>query len=121
MTVFSEYPAPNTDGKKDLPARHSSQSDIGKAWPQKTPDAPGVRNRCRHRTPADVATVSDARRVWRFYREGLAAENARRAGRQKPLPHPLESYAGIYESPAGDRMEWKVINGKLVVSFGPLW
>jgi CubicO group peptidase (beta-lactamase class C family) len=54
-------------------------------------------------------------------REGLAAEQARRASRQKPLPFPLESYAGIYESPEVGRMEWKVTNGKLAVSFGPLW
>lgn len=55
------------------------------------------------------------------YRDGIAAEYARRAGRQKPLPHPLESYAGVYETPEGDRMEWKVVNGKLVVFYGPLW
>ncbi|MFY9620892.1 MAG: serine hydrolase domain-containing protein [Pyrinomonadaceae bacterium] len=64
--------------------------------------------------------VAAAPQTGKRYREGLAAEYARRAARQKPLPHPLESYAGIYESAEGDRMEWKVVNGKLVVAYGPL-
>jgi hypothetical protein len=65
--------------------------------------------------------LAGAPQVGKRYRDGIAAERARRAGRQKPLPHPLESYAGIYESPEGGRMEWKVANGKLAVSYGPLW
>ncbi len=54
-------------------------------------------------------------------RERIAAERARRAARQRPLPHPLEAYAGVYESAQGGRMEWRVQDGKLAVSFGPLW
>lgn len=65
--------------------------------------------------------LAGAPQLGKRHRDGLAAEHARRAGRQKPLPHRLESYAGIYESPEGGRMEWKVVNGKLVVSYGPLW
>lgn len=55
------------------------------------------------------------------YREGIVAERARRAARQKPLPYPLEAYAGVYESREGGRMEWRVKDNKLEVSIGPLW
>jgi CubicO group peptidase (beta-lactamase class C family) len=54
-------------------------------------------------------------------RERLVAERARRASRQGALPHPLEAYAGVYESPEGGRMEWRVVNGQLEVQFGALW
>lgn len=54
-------------------------------------------------------------------RESIAAERTRRAARQKPLPHPLEAYAGVYSSAEGGQMEWRVVGGKLTVSFGPLW
>jgi CubicO group peptidase (beta-lactamase class C family) len=54
-------------------------------------------------------------------RDSIAAERARRATRQKPLPFPLEAYAGVYESAQGGRMEWRVQNGKLSVSIGPLF
>jgi CubicO group peptidase (beta-lactamase class C family) len=64
--------------------------------------------------------LADAPQVAKRERERIAEERARRAGRQRPLPHPLEAYAGIYESPEGGRMEWRVAGGKLVVSIGPL-
>jgi CubicO group peptidase (beta-lactamase class C family) len=54
-------------------------------------------------------------------RERIVAERERRASRQKPLPHPLEEYAGVYESAEGGRMEWRVTEGQLEVSFGALW
>lgn len=54
-------------------------------------------------------------------RDSIASERARRATRQKPLQLPLESYAGVYESAQGGRMEWRVQNGKLTVSIGPLF
>jgi CubicO group peptidase (beta-lactamase class C family) len=38
------------------------------------------------------------------YRQGLADHLAERRARQAPLPHPLEAYAGIYESPVLGRM-----------------
>lgn len=65
--------------------------------------------------------LAGAPQVAQRQREGIAAERSRRAGRQKPLPHPLEAYAGVYESPHGGRMEWRVQNGKLTVSMGPLF
>jgi CubicO group peptidase (beta-lactamase class C family) len=54
-------------------------------------------------------------------RERIVAERARRASRQVPLPHRLEEYAGVYQSPEGGRMEWRVTDGQLAVSFGALW
>jgi CubicO group peptidase (beta-lactamase class C family) len=54
-------------------------------------------------------------------RDSIASERARRATRQKPLQLPLEAYAGVYESAQGGRMEWRVQNGKLTVSIGPLF
>jgi CubicO group peptidase (beta-lactamase class C family) len=54
-------------------------------------------------------------------REGIAAERARRATRQRPLQLPLEAYTGVYESPQGGRMEWRIKNGKLTVTMGALF
>ena len=54
-------------------------------------------------------------------RDSIASERSRRATRHKPLPLPLEAYAGVYESAQGGRMEWRVQNGKLAVSIGPLF
>lgn len=53
-------------------------------------------------------------------RDSIAAERNRRAARQKPLALPLEAYAGVYENAQGGRMEWRVQNGKLTVSFGAI-
>lgn len=65
--------------------------------------------------------LATAPQVAQRQRDGIAAERSRRAGRQRPLPLPLEAYAGVYESPEGGRMEWRVQNGKLTVSIGPLF
>jgi CubicO group peptidase (beta-lactamase class C family) len=42
----------------------------------------------------------------------------RRRARQAPLAHPLEAYAGVYESPRFGRMEWRVVAGGLEVHMG---
>jgi CubicO group peptidase (beta-lactamase class C family) len=52
------------------------------------------------------------------YKTHLPQELARRAARQKPLPHPLSDYAGIYENPRFGRMEWRVVAGGLEVHVG---
>jgi len=52
------------------------------------------------------------------YRKKLPEELARRAERQKPLPHPLGDYAGVYENPRFGRMDWRVIAGGLEVRAG---
>lgn len=65
--------------------------------------------------------LADAPQVSKRERERIAAERTRRAGRQRALPYPLETYAGVYENPQAGRMEWRVQNGKLAVSMGPLW
>lgn len=43
---------------------------------------------------------------------------AERAARLTPLPHPLEAYAGTYESPAMGTIEWRVIAGGLEARMG---
>jgi CubicO group peptidase (beta-lactamase class C family) len=60
----------------------------------------------------DLQSKADA------YRKHLSAEAARRAARQKPLPHPLADYAGVYENPRYGRMEWRVVGGALEVRAG---
>ncbi|HKY45792.1 MAG TPA: serine hydrolase [Pyrinomonadaceae bacterium] len=77
-------------------------------------DLPGIKFRWTKRL---ATTPQYAQRG----RESIASERARRATRQKPLPLPLEAYAGVYESAQGGRMEWRVQNGKLAVSIGPLF
>jgi CubicO group peptidase (beta-lactamase class C family) len=52
------------------------------------------------------------------YREGLAEHLAERRARLAPLPHALEAYAGVYESPVLGRMEWRVIADGLEVGMG---
>jgi CubicO group peptidase (beta-lactamase class C family) len=77
-------------------------------------DLPGTKFRWQKR-------LAEAPQIGQRERERLTAERTRRAGRQRPLPYPLETYAGVYEHPQGGRMEWRVQNGKLAVSMGPLW
>lgn len=48
----------------------------------------------------------------------LAAHLAERRARLAPLPHPLEQYAGTYESPQIGRMEWRVVAGGLEMRMG---
>jgi len=52
------------------------------------------------------------------YEKHLGEESARRAARQKPLPHPLVDYAGVYENPRYGRMEWRVVADGLEVRAG---
>ncbi|MDZ7780795.1 MAG: serine hydrolase domain-containing protein [Gemmatimonadota bacterium] len=53
-------------------------------------------------------------------RTGIAEHLAERAARRAPLAHPLEAYAGIYESPRLGRMEWRVVAGGLEMWMGVL-
>lgn len=50
--------------------------------------------------------------------EQVAEHLEERAARAAPLPHPLEAYAGVYESPVLGRMEWRVIAGGLEMRIG---
>ncbi|HWC65325.1 MAG TPA: serine hydrolase, partial [Thermoanaerobaculia bacterium] len=52
------------------------------------------------------------------YRMHLVEDGAKRAARQKPLPHPLADYAGVYENPRWGRMEWRVVADGLEVRAG---
>ena len=65
-------------------------------------------------------TLSEAPQMVGQSRRELAAQNARRAARQRPLPHTLEAYIGTYDSPEGGRMEWRIVNGRLEASIGLL-
>lgn len=75
---------------------------------------PGTKFRWQKRLAAAPQMAQKAK-------ESIVAERTRRASRQVPLPHPLEEYAGVYESPEAGRMEWRVTDGQLAVSFGALW
>lgn len=48
----------------------------------------------------------------------LADHLAERAARLAPLPHPLEAYAGTYESPTMGRMVWRVVAEGLEARIG---
>jgi CubicO group peptidase (beta-lactamase class C family) len=52
------------------------------------------------------------------YRRNLAGHLAERHARLAPLPHPLEHYAGSYESPVLGRMDWRVVAGGLELRMG---
>ncbi len=52
------------------------------------------------------------------YRERLAAHLAERRARLAPLPHPLQDYAGVYESPLLGHMEWRVVANGLELRMG---
>lgn len=51
-------------------------------------------------------------------RRGIARHLAERAARLTPLPHPLEAFAGTYESPLLGRMTWQVVAGGLEMRLG---
>ncbi len=51
-------------------------------------------------------------------RDRIRADRERRAGRSQVLPHPLEAYAGIYESPGLGRMLWTIRDGRLHAAIG---
>ncbi|MFQ5529361.1 MAG: serine hydrolase [Gemmatimonadota bacterium] len=51
-------------------------------------------------------------------RESTRADRERRAGRPQTLPHPLDAYAGVYESPRLGRMIWWVRDGRLHARIG---
>jgi len=71
----------------------------------------------------DVAAVYEKRLAEMADRAGefdraRADHLAERAARLAPLPHPLETYAGTYESPAMGAIEWRVVAGGLEASMG---
>ncbi len=51
-------------------------------------------------------------------RPGIAQHLAERAARLAPLRHPLEAFAGTYESPLLGRMTWRVLAGGLEMRVG---
>jgi hypothetical protein len=53
-------------------------------------------------------------------REKMAQEAAARAARPQQLPHPLEAYAGVYESRRLGRLELRVVGGRLEARMGVL-
>lgn len=65
-----------------------------------------------------TARLDTLRSRFSRYRDEMAAHLAERRARLAPLPFPLESYAGSYESPVAGRMEWRVIAGGLEVRMG---
>lgn len=50
--------------------------------------------------------------------EGVARHLEERRARLAPLSHPLEAYAGVYESPTLGRMEWRVVAEGLEMKLG---
>jgi CubicO group peptidase (beta-lactamase class C family) len=54
-------------------------------------------------------------------RKRIAEDKARRGARPQNLSHPLDAYAGEFESPDFGRMQWRVVKGKLEVTMGALW
>lgn len=53
-------------------------------------------------------------------RARIAANRAERRARPQELPHPLEAYAGTYDSPTYGRLVWTLENGRLVARIGAL-
>jgi CubicO group peptidase (beta-lactamase class C family) len=69
----------------------------------------------RHRASLD-ALADQAEEA----RTALVRHLEERAARLAPLPHPLEAYEGVYESPVLGRMEWRVVAGGLELWIGVL-
>jgi CubicO group peptidase (beta-lactamase class C family) len=76
-------------------------------------DADTAAVRTRFAARMDTATAA-----LRSRRDGIRQQLAERAARLAPLPHPLEHYAGTYESPTLGRMEWRVVAGGLELGMG---
>jgi CubicO group peptidase (beta-lactamase class C family) len=51
-------------------------------------------------------------------RDRIRTDRERRAARSQVLPHPLEAYSGIYESPGLGRMLWTIRDGRLHAAIG---
>ena len=51
-------------------------------------------------------------------RDRIRADRERRAARSQELPHPLEAYTGIYESPGLGKMAWTIHDGRLHARIG---
>lgn len=54
-------------------------------------------------------------------KDQMAEHLKERRSRLKPLPRPLESYAGIYENPKYGQMRWYVLGEELEVKMGVMW
>lgn len=54
-------------------------------------------------------------------KQQMAEHLKERKSRLKPLPHPLESYTGVYENPKYGQMRWYVLGGGLEVKMGVMW
>lgn len=65
-----------------------------------------------------AAKLADLVAETRRMQERFAGQMEQRRARQGPLRHPLEAYAGIYESRSLGRMEWRVVAGGLEVRMG---
>jgi len=50
--------------------------------------------------------------------ERIAADDAKREARKKPLPQPLENYTGTFEHPGYGTITWTVRDGRLWYEFG---
>jgi CubicO group peptidase (beta-lactamase class C family) len=72
---------------------------------------PEVETRYATRLDSLVVSAAESRRA-------AARHLAERRARLAPLPHPLEAYAGVFESPVLGRMEWRVIAGGLEMRMG---
>ena len=67
---------------------------------------------------AYAARIDSLRERMNTSRRGLAAHLTERKARLGPLAHPLEHYAGVYESARLGRMEWRVVASGLEVRMG---
>jgi CubicO group peptidase (beta-lactamase class C family) len=67
------------------------------------------------RAEAGLASITDRLKT---LPEQLAATEATRAARQKPLAHPLSSYTGTFEHPGYGTMTWTVHDGRLHYRYG---
>lgn len=72
-----------------------------------------LEGRYRSRLDSLVALEEEGRRR-------IAAHLEERAARRAPLAHPLQDYAGVYESPILGRMEWREIANGLEMRVGVL-
>lgn len=72
-----------------------------------------LRRRYRARMDSLVALEEEGRRR-------IATHLDERAARLAPLRHPLQDYAGVYDSPVLGRMEWRVVANGLEMRVGVL-
>lgn len=76
-------------------------------------EKPGLAERYEERV-ADLVAAKERQR------QSVAEHRAERAARIAPLNHPLEAYAGLYESPVLGTMAWRIVAGGLEARIGVL-